>query len=396
VACLQPGRAVGLTALQSAGVWDLAIVGAGPAGTAAALAALNENPRARVVLLDRATFPRDKSCGDGIASHALDVLADVGITGLLDDWTPVRRLVLQTSAATADRTMARPLFVVPRTVFDHRLVQAAVARGAVFRHQRVRTVRREASRVVIDDVLDARVVLGADGAGSVVRSALGLAGPRHQAVAIRGYAPTSGPNAGKQIIRFAEGCQPAYAWMFDRGDGLSNVGYGELLTSQRPRPTRQHLLGSLDRLLPGSVGAASDWLGHLLPLSSWRWRHPDGPVLLAGDAAGLINPVTGEGIYYAVATGVAAGRAAAAALARGTPAATGRTYRRAVHTLLASHRLSSAAGSRLMSVPHIASAVVRAAAADEGVFDDLLEVGLGNGRVTAKVVASAGSSLIHR
>ncbi len=377
-------------------MWDLAIVGAGPAGAAAAIGALTANPKATVLLLDRAGFPRDKSCGDGIAPHVLDVLASVGVTGLLDDWTPVRRLVLRTNSTHVDREMPRPVYVVPRTVFDTRLVQRAVAHGAVLRRQRVRHVRTEAERLVVDDSISARVVIGADGAGSAVRSALGLPRPRRQAVAIRGYAPTTGAHAGKQIITFSSGRQPAYAWSFDRGDGLSNLGYGELLTPQRPRPTRQHLLDQLERLLPGSVSAGSDWLGHLLPLSSWRWQHPDGRVLLAGDAASLINPVTGEGIYYAVATGVAAGQASASAIAAGNAFDSAATYRQAVRRLLARHLPTTAACAGLISVPAVASAVVRAADANQEVFDDLFEVGLGHGTVTLKTVLLATSTLIHR
>src|SRR4051794_39945298 len=98
--------------------WDLVVVGAGPAGAAAALGALHAEPRARVLLLDRADFPRDKSCGDGIAPHVLDVLAGVGVTSLLDDWSPVRTLHIRHGPELVSRTMARPAWVVPRKVFD--------------------------------------------------------------------------------------------------------------------------------------------------------------------------------------------------------------------------------------------------------------------------------------
>lgn len=67
----------------------------------------------------------------------------------------------------------------------------------------------------------------------------------------------------------------------------------------------------------GASHGGRDWRGARLPLSTWRWRPARGPVLLAGDAAGLVNPMTGEGIYYAVATGLAAGRAAARAIMHG-------------------------------------------------------------------------------
>ncbi len=195
------------------------------------------------------------------------------------------------------------------------------------------------------------------------------------------------------MIVFGRGRQPSYGWSFDRGDGLANVGYGELLTGSRPAPTRRHLLAELEWLLPGATADSGDWLGHHLPLSSWRWQHPDGRVLLAGDAAGLINPLTGEGIYYAVATGVLAGRAAADALAAGNAAGAGERYRTAVRSLLARHLRHTDAGSRLASIPAVAAAAVGAAARDQGVFDDLVEVGLGRGLLTPRSLRSIGLGL---
>jgi len=373
-------------------VWDVAIVGAGPAGATAALAVKAADPGVSVLLLDRSDFPRDKACGDGVAPHVLDVLAEVGVTGLLDDRVPIPRLRLQRGDRTAIRSMGRPAYVVPRTVFDSRLVAAAGAAGAVMRRHRVRSMRSGSGCTVIDDEIEAKVVIGCDGAQSAVRTALGLApGPR--ALAIRGYAPTPRSRQGQQVIVFGRGRQPSYGWSFDRGDGLANVGYGELLTARRPAPTRSHLLAELERLLPGATADSDDWLGHHLPLSSWRWRHPAGRVLLAGDAAGLVNPMTGEGIYYAVATGVLAGRAAVGAAAAGDPAGAGAAYRAAVRALLRRHHRHTAAAARLVTLPAVASAAVRAAALDQRVFDDLVEVGLGQGLVTRRVMHAAAAGL---
>lgn len=376
-------------------VWDVAIVGAGPAGAAAALGVLTADPSARVVLLDRTEFPRDKACGDGIAPQALDVLAEVGVRGVVDDCSPVRRLVVRARSTEVDRLMRRAAYVVPRAVFDARLVDAAVAAGAVFQRQRVRALRHHRDGVVLDDVLAAKVVIGADGAGSVVRSALGLAATERRALALRGYAPTLPGRAGRQVIVFGAGQQPTYAWSFDRGDGLSNVGYGELLTSSRQTPTRRHLLGELERLLPGSVGSGAAWLGHHLPLSSWRWRQPDGRVLLVGDAAGLINPMTGEGIFYAVATGVAAGRSAACSLGTGSAQRSGATYRQAVSALLGRHLKSTAAGARLLAIPPVAAAALGAGQRNQQVFDDLVELGLGRGTLTPRVARSVAGTLLR-
>ncbi|MBB5841519.1 geranylgeranyl reductase family protein [Kribbella italica] len=370
-------------------VWDLAIVGAGPAGASAALGALAADPTLSVLLLDRADFPRDKTCGDGIAPHVLDLLASVGVNGLLDDWTPVRRLSLERDGLAVDREMQRATWVVPREVFDARLVEAAVAAGAQLVNRRVRSVEVLADCVVLDGSIAARVVIGADGAQSVVRRALGLqAAPA--ALAIRGYAPTRAGREARQVIVYGPGRQPSYAWSFDRGDGLSNVGYGEALHPGRAHPTRAQLLEKLEKLLPDSTRDGTAWKAHHLPLTTWRWQPPRGRVLLAGDAAALINPMTGEGIYYAVATGLHAGRAAVGSR-RDSPAVdgsgAGAIYRKLVGPLAVHFRHATLAG-RLSGVPMILDAGIRGAAADQGVFDDLVALGLADGRITGRVLRS--------
>jgi geranylgeranyl reductase family protein len=372
-------------------MWDLAVVGAGPAGCAAALSALAVRPDLKVVLLDRSEFPRDKSCGDGIAPQVLDVLAEVGIHGVLDDWRPVAQLQLQRGGVTALREMARPAWVVPRAVFDARLVEAAARAGAEVRKLRVRALRTTAEGVCLDTGVSARVVVGADGAHSQVRSAIGVRPVRRHALALRGYAPTPADRAGRQLIVFSETRQPSYAWSFDRGDGLANVGYGELLlASNRPPLSRDLLLRRLEELLPGATHEGGHWLGHHLPLSSWRWEQPDGRVLLAGDAAGLINPLTGEGIYYAVATGLLAGRAVAAALSQGDPDTAGRRHRLSVRSLLARHLRHTALASRLVAVPAVVTRGLIAAERDQRVFDDLVEIGLARGLLTPRIVRHIG------
>ncbi len=372
--------------------WDVVVAGAGPAGSAAALGALRADPRLRVLLLDREDFPRDKSCGDGIAPHVVDLLAELEAGDVVDGWRPVRRLALRRGDVGTARSMARDAFVVPRAVFDERLVRHAVRAGAVLRRRRVRTVRAEADGVAVDGCRGALLV-GADGAHSTVRAAAGLAPVPRRALAIRGYAPTPPAGEGEQRIVFGDRRQPSYAWAFDRGDGLSNVGYGELLGGSPKPPTRRMMLEELDRLLPGAATSGDDWRAHHLPLSGWRWRQPDGRLLLAGDAAGLVNPMTGEGIYYAVATGLLAGRAAALALGRGTPEQAGALHRGEVRRLLARHLRHTSVISRLAALPSVVDAGLRAGARDQSVFDDIVEIGLGRGLLTPRLVGGLARSL---
>ena len=364
--------------------WDLVVVGAGPAGSSAALGALTADPTLRVLLLDRSDFPRDKSCGDGIAPHAVDRLAEVGAADVVDGWAPLRDLELSRGDVRVSGPMRREAYVVPRRVLDARLVEKAVAAGAVLRRHRVTSVTSEPGRTLVSGRFAAPVAVGADGAHSLVRTAL-LGRRRDQrALAIRGYAPTPPHLVGRQVIRYGERTQPSYAWAFDRGDGLANVGYGELLPHGRgdgSPPSRRLLLQQLEELLPGTASTGTDWRGHHLPLSSWRWEQPDGRVLLVGDAAGLVNPMTGEGIYYAVATGIAAGRTAARAVALGRGDDAGGRHRTVVRAMLGTHLRHTWLASRLAQSPRIVDAGIRAAGRDRHAFDALVELGLGDGRI---------------
>ncbi|NPC43688.1 NAD(P)/FAD-dependent oxidoreductase [Nocardioides sp. zg-1230] len=381
--------------------WDVVVVGAGPAGSATALGALAEDPDLRVLLLDRSEFPRDKSCGDGIAPHVLDALAPVGAADVVDGWSPLRDLELAHGDVSVSGPMRREVHVVPRRVLDARLVERAVAAGAVLRTHRATSLTRTGTPVVSGgdaDGVSADVVVGADGAHSFVRTA--LLGKRREprAIAIRGYAPTTPEIAGRQVIRYGSRRQPSYAWAFDRGDGLANVGYGELLPGERTggAPSRRLLLDQLEELVPGAARTGGDWRGHHLPLSTWRWDQPDGQVLLVGDAAGLVNPMTGEGIYYAVATGIAAGRTAARAVRAGRPADAGAEHRRVVRALLGTHLRHTWAASRLARSPRIVDAGIRAAGRDRHAFDALVELGLGDGRIDARLARGLVLSLASR
>jgi geranylgeranyl reductase family protein len=361
--------------------YDVAVVGAGPAGASAALAARRAG--ATVLLLDRADFPRDKACGDGIAAHALDVLAGLGVSDATAGYPPVGMLrLVGPGGPEVARALPRAAYTVPRRVFDARLVEAAAAAGARLHRHAVRTVQVRDAEVVIDGVFAARALVGADGAGSVVRRALGHP-PNpdgHLALAIRGYAPAP-PGRSEQLIVTTAAGWPAYAWSFPIGDGRANVGYGEVLRGSAL--SRAHLLDRLAALLPAvDPTTVTDLRAHHLPLSTRRPPPGRGRLLLAGDALSLINPFTGEGIFYAVLSGALAGAAAAQA-----PDRAARRYAETLRRRLGRHLRHSGAAAWLGQRRRMVDAAVRAAAADERVFARVVDLGLGDGLLDARTLA---------
>ena len=363
-------------------LFDLIVVGAGPAGAAAALEARRLRADAAVLLVDKAAFPRDKPCGDGIGPHAVDQLAALGAAAVLDGYPPVSRLRFRAPDGTeVAGEMARPNRVVPRRVLDARLVDAAVASGAVLHRSHVRALEDHGDRVVLDGELAGRVVVGADGANSAVRRLLDLAGnpPDDVAIAVRGYAPAP-PGPPEQFVDWVPEGWPAYAWCFATGTGLANVGYG--LLRSRLDGGRATLYGRLRTLLPGLEADAATLRAHHLPLSTYRPPPGRGRVLLAGDAASLVNPVSGEGIYYALASG----RLAAAA-ALGTPAEPLAAYRELLGRALGRHFRHAALLARAIRHRRIATATMAAAGSSQALFDDLVEFGLGHAQVSPGMLA---------
>jgi flavin-dependent dehydrogenase len=138
---------------------------------------------------------------------------------------------------------------------------------------------------------------------------------------------------------------------------------------------RDALVGPLQDLLPEQPADPASLRAHALPLSTFRPRQPDGRVLLAGDAASLINPLTGEGIYYAVLSGRLAGEAAVSPAG----AAAGRAYRRALRRELGRHLATTSVLSRLSRSPELFDAGLALASRDPAAMDALVEIGLGRG-----------------
>ena len=376
-------------------LWDVVVIGSGPAGAAAAIGALAECPDAAVLLLDRSDFPRDKCCGDGVLVRSLELLAARGVDAdaMVRGYAFTRALVIRSAAGgiTAERDLPVPLTIVPRYVFDERLLAAARAAGAQWRRHLVRTVRDMGGYVEVDGRIRTRVLIGADGAESVVRRAVIAHGTRREiAVAIRGYdRADAGTGTDVPRVILDKGHGLAYAWRFPTTSGPANVGYGYRLAPGESTD-RRRLLATLQRLLPSAEPDPRTLHAHRLPLSTSKQSVGRGRILLAGDAASLINPISGEGIYYAIGSGLEAGRVAVQ-----DPAHAAVRYRAALAREFRVHHAHAEIMSRLIRWDAVVDAGLRAAQKNQRAFDDLAMLCLGTGVITPSLAARIGAQLIR-
>lgn len=313
---------VGVT--RPGGRVDLVVAGAGPAGTAAALTAAAHG--LSVVCCDRARFPRDKTCGDGLTTQALRLLERLGLTRteLADaGYVPVHETVV---VSPSGRAVHLPLprdgehaGVVTREGLDAALVERTRRAGVEVREACAVghvVAGGDGVKVGLDDgtTIDARHLVAADGHWSTVRRALHPDAPADLGTwhAVRQY--FDDVDDPKLWVLFFEDLLPGYAWMFPLPGGGANVGFGVLRHGRRGRDLKALWPDVLARIPVGPNAVARE------PMRAWpipaaydRAALADGPVLYAGDAAQVVDPMTGEGIAQALETGVLA----AGAIARG-------------------------------------------------------------------------------
>ncbi len=306
---------------------DLIVVGAGPAGASAARAARAGG--LSVALVDKAAFPRDKLCGGGITGRCrqhLDAVFGTGFAaGLCLTTTHVR--LTDRGRPLGDLPDAPPIHMTMRRDFDAALASAAVAAGAdPFLGRRIAAMDPAAGTVRLADgtALSAPVLIGADGVASPVAKALyGRAfDPARTALALE----VEVPDRDGVAVEIDLAAVPwGYGWDFPKAQGRT-LGLGGI--GRRAGDLEAALAAFLAPR--GAGGAAAACKGAFLPAGDYRRTPGRGRALLAGDAAGLVDPITGEGIGWAVLSGALAARAAADALAVGAPDTALARYRRAL------------------------------------------------------------------
>ncbi|MFW6163112.1 MAG: geranylgeranyl reductase family protein [Planctomycetota bacterium] len=352
--------------------WDVAVVGAGPAGTVAACHLARQGHR--VVLLDRQPFPREKVCGDGLIQDTLGHLDRMGLLGRVRREAHRVRGVSAFSPSRIEVRAHGDLLLLKRERLDALLAQGAAAAGAVFCRAEVRDLRPQTDGGVAlaaadhNSPLRSRIVLIATGARlGLARRVGGIRTPPPNAVAVRRYVRST-IHLDRGVCYYAPALVPGYAWLFPVGDGTFNAGCIEF----RPLSggSGRHLGRAFDRI-SRALPLAGDLMRratHVGPLryAMLRCASQGAPpllapgVLAAGEAVGTTLPLTGEGVGAAMTSAQIAAEAIHQALAADTLDPL-ETYPRRLATALRPRHLAYAAGQRCLSLPWLNDLVARRA-----------------------------------
>ncbi|MFI6821422.1 geranylgeranyl reductase family protein [Micromonospora sp. NPDC050187] len=328
---------------------DVIVVGAGPGGSATAYHLARHG--ARVLLLEKTEFPREKVCGDGLTPRAVRQLIRMGVdTSPEAGWLQNRGLRVIGGGLRLELDWpdlaSFPNYGLVRTRldFDDLLARRAVEAGAELRTGvnvlgpvldptgRVTGVEAEVGPDKAPATFHAPLVVAADGVSGRFPLALGLAKreDRPIGVAVRRYYRSPAKHDDNYLESWLElrskgsdALLPGYGWIFGLGDGRVNVGLGVLNSSSAFGKTNYRRL-----LTDWLANTPADWgmtdeanaegpiLGAALPMGFNRVPHYTRGVLLVGDSGGMVNPFNGEGIAYAMESGELAAEIAVQALAR--------------------------------------------------------------------------------
>ena len=343
------------------------IIGAGPSGSACAITLHRLGHSVTVV--DKATFPRDKCCGDGLTTNALRILEHLNFSPhTVPDWKQTHKVIVQSPdgrSVEMDLPEGQGMFaaVAPRRQLDDALVQQCIQLGIPVHqgHSFRSVVRNDADTVTVDieglGIVEADYVIAADGMWSPIRKSLEMSTPGYLGEwhAFRQYlSDVNGPAAEDLYVWFDDDLLPGYAWSFPLPNNRVNFGFcmmrNDATSMQFMKKTwvdlfdRPHIRAALGN----TVEPEDRHTAWPIPARIDNAVRATGRILFVGDAVCATDIMTGEGIAQALETGIAAAHAIAH---NDTPSQVRHHYSRTLDTtLLADHRMSKFLG-RLLSSP---------------------------------------------
>ena len=383
-------------------LYDVLIIGAGPSGSNAAISYKNLNPDLKVGLIDKSIFPRDKSCGDAIGPGVISALKRFNNQHILDNEPQVvsttlygpENIGIQNYIPEVKNKEDSIVYVIPRIDLDNRILNLAKDLDVdVFEGYSFVSFEKDSDNKLVVEIkngdnitkLGAKILVGADGANSRVRKQLNVNtnSDWHKAIAIRAYIDS--PNyleifkERTLMFEINVSAEKGYAWAFPSKGNLLNIGIGVPLNIFKKEKLDINVLlqDFITQLTNRGVVVENirDEKSYLLPFASSRPKFKnDINVALIGDASSMINPMSGEGIFYGMEAGYLLAKNTynlidSPDLTKGIA-----DYEKAFSKRFRKHYLSCALARLLLQSPFMTKRLLKVASNDQNTIDFVVEL----------------------
>ena len=403
--------------------FDVVIIGAGPSGSNAAISYKKLNPDLKIALVDKAIFPRDKSCGDAFGPGVISALKRFGNEHILEGEPEVvsttlfgpKNIGIQNYIPEVKNKEDSIVYVIPRLDLDNRILNLAKEEEVeTFEGYRFRKlfINEESVSIEIENeekekyFLEAKLLVGADGANSRVRKSLNLKqnSDWNKAIAIRAYIDS--PNYleifKERTLMFEINVSAikGYAWAFPSKGNLLNIGIGvPLSVFKKEKMDIKNLLDQFVKTLE-SRGVIVENLrmekSFMLPFASSRPKLAHNRVALIGDAGSMINPMSGEGIFYGMEAGFLLANEthqlineSASMLNTGI-----RKYEKVFNKRFGKHFLSCSLARLVFQSPFMTKRLLNIASLDQHTIDFVVELLFDEANLTTKEILLLGFKFI--